>query len=153
SLLGGRAAEYVKFGAISTGASNDLERVTEIATRMVTTYGMSEKLGNLSYTENGRENFLGGVTMKPYSEDTAKMIDKEVKAIVDAAYEKTKQLLVSKMDKLEELAVCLLEKEVIDKKQIEEILGQRPGSNGNGSAQKTENSNGEEAVVETHTGE
>lgn len=91
--------------------------------------------------------------MKPYSEDTAKMIDKEVKAIVDAAYEKTKQLLVSKMDKLEELAVCLLEKEVIDKKQIEEILGQRPGSNGNGSAQKTENSNGEEAVVETHTGE
>ena len=153
SLLGGRAAEYVKFGAISTGASNDLERVTEIATRMVTTYGMSEKLGNLSYTENGRENFLGGVTMKPYSEDTAKMIDKEVKAIVDAAYEKTKQLLVSKMDKLEELAVCLLEKEVIDKKQIEEILGQRPGSNGNGSAQKTENSSGEEAVVETHTGE
>jgi cell division protease FtsH len=136
SLLGGRAAEEIVFHEISTGASNDLERVTEIATRMVTTYGMSEKLGNVSYTENGRENFLGGVTMKPYSEDTARIIDAEVKRIVDAAYEMTRQLLTEKRDKLEALTQKLLEKEVLDKKQIEEILGEKPTveNNGNGHA-------------------
>ncbi|HNI12279.1 MAG TPA: ATP-dependent zinc metalloprotease FtsH, partial [bacterium] len=87
SLLGGRAAEDIVLGKVSTGASNDLERVTEIANRMVTMYGMSDKLGNLSFTEQGRENFLGGVNMKPYSEETAKLIDSEVKSIVDMAYE------------------------------------------------------------------
>ena len=136
SLLGGRAAEEIVFSEISTGASNDLERVTEIATRMVTTYGMSEKLGNVSYTENGRENFLGGVTMKPYSEDTARIIDAEVKRIVDSAYEMTKKLLIEKRDKLEALTQKLLEKEVLDKKQIQEILGEKPTveNNGNGHA-------------------
>lgn len=132
SLLGGRAAEDIVFNQISTGASNDLERVTEIATRMVTMYGMSEKLGNISYTENGRENFLGGVTMKPYSEETAKLIDAEVKRIIDAAYSKTKKLLIEKRDKLEALTQRLLEKEVLDKKEIEEILGIKPVTEENG---------------------
>lgn len=132
SLLGGRAAEDIVFNQISTGASNDLERVTEIATRMVTMYGMSEKLGNISYTENGRENFLGGVTMKPYSEETAKLIDAEVKRIIDSAYAKTKNLLIEKRNKLEALTQRLLEKEVLDKKEIEEILGIKPVTEDNG---------------------
>ncbi|HNF87578.1 MAG TPA: ATP-dependent zinc metalloprotease FtsH, partial [bacterium] len=126
SLLGGRAAEDIVLGKVSTGASNDLERVTEIANRMVTMYGMSDKLGNLSFTEQGRENFLGGVNMKPYSEETAKLIDAEVKSIVDMAYEKTKQLLIDRREELEALTQRLLEKEVLDKKQIEEILGEKP---------------------------
>ncbi len=143
SLLGGRAAEDIVFNQISTGASNDLERVTEIATRMVTMYGMSEKLGNISYTENGRENFLGGVTMKPYSEETAKLIDGEVKRIIDSAYAKTKNLLIEKRTKLEALTQRLLEKEVLDKKEIEEILGIKPvtednGQNGSKKHQETD---------------
>lgn len=128
SLLGGRAAEDIVFNQISTGASNDLERVTEIATRMVTMYGMSEKLGNVSFTDNSQQNFLGGVNMKPYSEDTARVIDAEVKRIIDDAYQKTKNLLNEKRDKLEELAKQLLAKEVLDKKAIEEILGEKPVS-------------------------
>ncbi|MBX7150264.1 ATP-dependent zinc metalloprotease FtsH [bacterium] len=128
SLLGGRAAEDIVFNQISTGASNDLERVTEIATRMVTTYGMSEKLGNVSFTDNSQQNFLGGVNMKSYSEDTARLIDAEVKRIIDEAYQKTKDLLNEKRNKLEELAKQLLAKEVLDKKAIEEILGEKPVS-------------------------
>ena len=136
SLLGGRAAEDIVLGKVSTGASNDLERVTEIANRMVTMYGMSDKLGNLSFTEQGRENFLGGVNMKPYSEETAKLIDAEVKSIVDMAYEKTKQLLIDRREKLEALTQRLLEKEVLDKKQIEEILGEKPMPENNGHVPK-----------------
>lgn len=126
SLLGGRAAEDIVFGEISTGASNDLERVTEIARRMVTTFGMSEKLGNISFTESGEQNFLGGVQSRAYSEDTARIIDAEIKSIIDHAYDKTKNLLNQKRDKLEELAQRLLEKEVLDKKTIESILGEKP---------------------------
>jgi cell division protease FtsH len=126
SLLGGRAAEEIIFGEISTGAANDLERVTEIARRMVTTYGMSEKLGHLSYTENGRESFLGAVTMRPYSEETARLIDSEVKSIVDEAYRRTTELLLKKRDKLEAVAQRLLEQEVLDKNHIEELLGEKP---------------------------
>ncbi|HMW36594.1 MAG TPA: ATP-dependent zinc metalloprotease FtsH, partial [bacterium] len=136
SLLGGRAAEDIVLGKVSTGASNDLERVTEIANRMVTMYGMSDKLGNLSFTEQGRENFLGGVNMKPYSEETAKLIDSEVKSIVDMAYEKTKQLLIDRREELEALTQRLLEKEVLDKKQIEEILGEKPLPENNGHVPK-----------------
>ncbi len=126
SLLGGRAAEDIVFGEISTGASNDLERVTEIARRMVTTYGMSEKLGNISFTESGEQNFLGAVQPRAYSEDTARIIDAEIKFIIDHAYDRTKNLLNQKRDKLEELAQRLLEKEVLDKKTIESILGEKP---------------------------
>jgi len=137
--LGGRAAEEIVFNQISTGASNDLERVTEIATRMVTTYGMSEKLGHMSFTEHHEDNFLGGMNMKPYSEDTARIIDAEVKAIIDRAYLKTRELLLQKRDRLEALAAKLLELEVLDKKQIEEILGEKPVAeinNGNGHLKK-----------------
>lgn len=128
SLLGGRAAEEIVFGEISTGASNDLERVAEIARRMVTTYGMSEKLGNLSFTETGEQNFLGGAQMRSYSDATARLIDEEIKRIVDSAYDKTKALLVAKRGKLEEMALRLLEKEVLDKADIEAILGIKPNA-------------------------
>jgi len=125
SLLGGRVAEEIVFNEISTGASNDLERVTEIARRMVTMYGMSERLGHISFAENDQQNFLGGYNLKPYSEETAKLIDAEVKAIIDEAYAKTRQLLTEKRDQLELLARQLLEKEVLDKKAIEELLGEK----------------------------
>lgn len=128
SLLGGRAAEEIVFGEISTGASNDLERVAEIARRMVTTYGMSEKLGNLSFTETGEQNFLGGAQMRSYSDATARLIDEEIKRIVDSAYDKTRALLVAKRGKLEEMALRLLEKEVLDKADIEAILGIKPSA-------------------------
>ncbi len=131
SLLGGRAAEEIVFKKISTGASNDIERVTEIAHRMVTMYGMSEKLGNISFVDNNNQDFLGGFQMKPYSEETAKSIDSEVKFIIDAAYLKTKNLLIEKRDRLEALTQRLLVKEVLDKKEIEEILGEKI-SGGNG---------------------
>lgn len=125
SLLGGRVAEEIVFNEISTGASNDLERVTEIARRMVTMYGMSERLGHISFAENDQQNFLGGYNLKPYSEETAKLIDAEVKTIIDEAYAKTRQLLTEKRDQLELLARQLLEKEVLDKKAIEELLGEK----------------------------
>ncbi len=128
SLLGGRVAEEIIFNEISTGAANDLERVTEIATRMVTMYGMSEKIGHMAFTDNADQQFLGGYNLKPYSEDTARLIDSEVKAIVDAAYLKTRQLLTEKRSQLELLATQLLEKEILDKKDIESLLGEKPAS-------------------------
>jgi len=138
SLLGGRAAEDIVFGEISTGAANDLERVTEIARRMVTTYGMSDKLGNISFTESGEPNFLGGFQARSYSDDTARIIDAEIKSIIDSAYLQTKELLALKRGKLEELAQRLLEKEVLDKKTIESILGEKPAKDGgNGIAVDT----------------
>jgi cell division protease FtsH len=125
SLLGGRVAEELVFHEVSTGAANDLERITEIARRMVTMYGMSDRLGNISYTENDQQNFLGGYSLKPYSEETAKMIDTEIKSIIDLAYTNTKHLLTEKREQLELLAQQLLAKEVLDKKAIEELLGEK----------------------------
>jgi cell division protease FtsH len=124
-ILGGRAAEEIVFGQISTGAHDDLKKATEIARLMVTTYGMSEKLGHVSLAEIEEMDFLNkGPFSKPYSEETARLIDEEVKKIIDESYKKAIQVLTEHRDKLDKLANRLLEKEVIDRKELEEILGQ-----------------------------
>ncbi len=124
-ILGGRAAEEIVFGQISTGAHDDLKKATELARLMVTTYGMSEKLGNISLAEIEETDFLNrGPFAKPYSEETAKLVDEEVKRIIDESYKKALEILQTHREKLDKLANRLLEKEVIDKKELEEILNQ-----------------------------
>ena len=121
SALGGRAAEQLIFGKISTGALSDLEKVTKQAYAMVTVYGLNEKLGNVSfYDSQGRESFT-----KPYSEETARIIDEEVSKIIQAQYERALRILGENRDKLTALADKLLEKEVIFKEDLEEIFGKR----------------------------
>lgn len=120
--LGGRAAEEIFFGKISTGASNDLQQVTKIAYSMVTVYGMNEKVGNLSYYDPQQENYF----TKPYSEETGKLIDQEVRNIIDAAYKRTKNLLSDRRTEVEKLAKELLVKEVLFKSDVEALIGKRP---------------------------
>jgi cell division protease FtsH len=124
-LLGGRIAEEIIFGEISTGAQNDLERVTEIAYNMVVVYGMSEKIGYLSFLESNNPYTGGPGIDKKYGDETARMIDNEVKAIVEAARQQVRQMLSDNRDKLETLAHELLSKEVVQYCRIEEILGKR----------------------------
>ncbi|MCS7012804.1 MAG: ATP-dependent zinc metalloprotease FtsH [Chloroherpetonaceae bacterium] len=125
-LLGGRVAEEIVFGEISTGAQNDLERVTDIAYSMVAIYGMSEKLGYLSFADTSNA-FLQGIGIeKRYGSEIAHLIDSEVKRIVDEARERTRKLLTENRDKLEQMAQELLKREVLTAKDIEEILGKRP---------------------------
>ncbi|MCS6988242.1 MAG: ATP-dependent zinc metalloprotease FtsH [Chloroherpetonaceae bacterium] len=125
-LLGGRVAEELVFNSISTGAQNDLERVTDIAYSMVAIYGMSDKLGYLSYADSSNMYLQGLGIEKRYSEETAKLIDDEVKRIVSEAHQATRDLLVANRDKLEQMASELLKREVLNYKDIEEILGKRP---------------------------
>ena len=123
-LLGGRVAEEITFGEISTGAHNDLQRATDIATSMVKEYGMSEKLGYVTFNKEKNPLFLPSsiFSSKEYSEDTAKQIDEEVKKIVDETYRKAKEILIAKKDKLEQLAHLLLEKEVVEEADLKKIL-------------------------------
>ena len=124
SVLGGRAAEEIVFGEISTGAQNDLERATKQAYAMVSIYGMSDKVGMLSYYDStGQSDFN---FTKPYSEKTAEIIDEEVKAMVSAAYERAKQLLSEHKDQHRQVAELLIEREVIFSDDLERILGKRP---------------------------
>jgi cell division protease FtsH len=120
--LGGRVAEDIIFGRISTGAQNDLERVTKMAYGMVTLYGMNSVIGNVSFNDSSQEY---GFT-KPYSEKTAELIDIEVRNIITNCYARTKELLVAKRDKLEELSQILLKREILLQHDLEEILGPRP---------------------------
>ena len=120
--LGGRVAEDIIFNRISTGAQNDLERITKMAYAMVTIYGMNEKVGNLSFNDPNNEY---GFT-KPYSDKTAELIDQEVRNLVDMCYKKTKVLLNEKKELLEILAQELLKKEIIFQADLEVILGKRP---------------------------
>ncbi|EDM36319.1 cell division protein, ATP-dependent metalloprotease [Pedobacter sp. BAL39] len=123
--LGGRVAEDITFGKISTGAQNDLERITKLSYAMVTIYGMNSTIGNVSFHDPQNEyNFN-----KPYSEKTSEMIDVEVRKLIEEAYEKTKQLLLDKREGLEKLAQKLLEKEILFQADLEEILGKRPFDN------------------------
>jgi len=126
-LLGGRLAEEAVFGEISTGAQNDLEKITGIAYNMVTVYGMSEKLGNLSFYESNNPYYGAPGMEKKYGEETAHLIDREVKEIVESAAASVRALLEENRDKLERLAGELLAKEMLQYCQIEEILGKRPG--------------------------
>jgi cell division protease FtsH len=120
--LGGRASEDIFFGKISTGASNDLQQITKIAYSMVTMYGMNEKIGNISFYDPAQENYF----TKPYSEETGKMIDQEVRKLIDEAYIKTKKLLEEKRGDVEKLAKELLVKEVLFKSDVEALIGKRP---------------------------
>jgi cell division protease FtsH len=123
-LLGGRVAEEIIFGEISTGAHNDLQRATDIATSMVKEFGMSEKLGYVTFEKEKKPLFLPSslVPTREYSEDTAKQIDEEVKKIVDDTYLRVKEILGAKKDKLGELARLLLEKEVVEETDLKKIL-------------------------------
>ena len=121
SALGGRAAEQLVFGKISTGALSDLEKVTKQAYAMVSIYGLNEKVGNISYYDSQGQNSF----TKPYSEDTAKTIDEEVSKMIEEQYQRALQVLSENKDKLTELADKLLAKEVIFKEDLEEIFGKR----------------------------
>ena len=120
--LGGRASEDIFFGKISTGASNDLQQITKIAYSMVTVYGMNSKIGNVSFYDPSQENTF----TKPFSEETGKLIDEEVRAIIDGAYIKTKELLTEKREEVEKLAKELLKKEVLFRSDVEALIGKRP---------------------------
>jgi cell division protease FtsH len=120
--LGGRAAEQIFFGKISTGASNDLQQITRMAYSMVTTYGMNDKIGNVSFYDPSQENSF----QKPFSEETGKIIDEEVRKMIDAAYHRTLDLLQSKKEEVEKLAQALLTREVLHKSDVEELIGNRP---------------------------
>jgi len=122
ATLGGRAAEQVIFGKISTGALSDLEKVTKQAYAMVGIYGLNDRIGNLSYYDSSGENQF----TKPYSDVTARTMDEEVSKLVEAAYQRALHLLTENREKLEELAQLLLDKEVIFKEDLERILGVRP---------------------------
>jgi len=123
--LGGRVAEDIVFGKISTGAQNDLERITKLAYAMVTIYGMNEKVGNVSFNDQQGEYQFN----KPYSEKTSELIDSEVRNQINAVYQRTKQLLTDKRVGLEALANKLIEKEILFQSDLEEILGKRPFDN------------------------
>ena len=121
--MGGRAAEQVVLGNISTGALSDLEKVTKQASAMISIYGLNKEIGNVSYYDSSGQNEYG--FSKPYSEKTAQIIDQEVKAMIEAQYERAKQILVENRDKLDILADKLIEKEVIFREDLEEIFGKR----------------------------
>lgn len=132
SLYGGRLAEEMVFGIdkVTTGASNDIERATELARNMVSKWGLSEKLGPLSYSEDEGEVFLGrSVTKhKQISAPTAQMIDEEIRAVIDKNYERAKNILTENMDKLHAMSAALIEYETIDSDQIDRIMaGEDPG--------------------------
>lgn len=150
ALLGGRVAEEIIFGRISTGAQNDLERITTMAFAMVAEYGMSEKLGYISLKDSQNpENSYG--FNKKYSEVTSEQIDKEVRRIIDMNHERTIELLKKHRDELEKLAETLLEKEVLDHHALRELLGDRPlGKHPEGIFEKPTESaeNGVEVVEE-----
>jgi AFG3 family protein len=121
--LGGRASEEINFGRISTGAQNDLQQITKIAYSMVGIYGMNEKVGNVSFydQQQGEYNFT-----KPYSDETAQMIDEEVRVLIEKAYTRTKELLTEKKPQVEMLAEQLLTREVLFQSDVEALIGKRP---------------------------
>lgn len=123
ATLGGRAAEHAVFGNISTGALSDLERVTKQAQAMVTIYGLNDKVGNISYYDSsGQSEYNFG---KPYSEQTAKVIDEEISKLIETQYQRAVSILTENRDKLDALAQKLLDKEVIFREDLEEIFGKR----------------------------
>ncbi|MBL7862325.1 MAG: ATP-dependent zinc metalloprotease FtsH [Cyclobacteriaceae bacterium] len=121
--FGGRAAEEIVFNKISTGALSDLERITKMAYSMVTVYGMNKEIGNMSYYDSKQSDYTFN---KPYSEATAEKIDKEVKKIIDDAFDRTKRLLIQHRDYLEIIAKELLEKEILFQSDLERLIGKRP---------------------------
>lgn len=124
AALGGRAAELIIFNKVSTGALNDLEKVTKQAYAMVSYFGLNEKVGNISYYDStGQQEYM---LTKPYSENTAQTIDEEVRKMVQRAFERAKSILIENKEKLEQLAELLLKNEVIFREDVESIFGKRP---------------------------
>jgi cell division protease FtsH len=123
AILGGRAAERVVFGKISTGALSDLERVTKMATAMIIVYGLNDKIGNVSYYDSTQAEFA---FQKPYSEKTAQVIDEEISLLIESQYTRAIDLLTKNRENLSKLSAKLLEKEVIFKEDLEAIFGKRP---------------------------
>lgn len=124
ATMGGRAAEKVIFDKISTGALSDLEKVTKQARAMVTVYGLNDKIGNITYYDSSGQSDYN--FSKPYSDETAKVIDKEISNLIEGQYQRAIEILEENKDKLNELADVLIEKEVIFKDDLERIFGQRP---------------------------
>jgi len=119
--LGGRAAEKIIFDKISTGAQNDLDQITKMAYSMIAVYGMNEAVGNVSFYGLSQDQF-----QKPYSDETAKMIDKEVREMIDREYLRAQKLLMGRREELEILANQLLETEVLLKSDVERLIGPSP---------------------------
>ena len=135
ATLGGRAAEEVVFGEVSSGALDDLEKVTKEAYMMVVYYGFNEKIGNISYYDSSGQRDMS--IQKPYSEETGKLIDEEVRSLVNKAYQRTKELLQQNQGSLKSVAELLLKKETIFKEDLEAILGKRPDEKaGSGGARE-----------------
>jgi cell division protease FtsH len=124
AILGGRAAEELFFGTISTGALNDLERITKHAYAMVCYYGMSDRLGNVSYYDSSGQTEYS--FSKPYSEETDRAIDEETKKLIDLSYSKAKEILTQFREQHHELSRLLLEREVLFAEDLERVLGPRP---------------------------
>jgi len=122
--MGGRAAEKVIFNKISTGALSDLEKVNKQARAMVTVYGLNDELGNITYYDSSGQSEYN--FSKPYSEDTAQKIDKEISKLIESQYQRAIELLTNNKDKLTQLADLLVEKEVIFREDLENIFGKRP---------------------------
>jgi len=123
-MMGGRVAEELVLNSQTTGAGNDIERCTEIARKMVCEWGMSENLGPLAYGKKEEQIFLGRefAQHRDYSEETARLIDNEVRSIVNRGYERAKEIIQTNIATLHKLANTLLEKEVLDGNQIEAII-------------------------------
>ena len=141
SLMAGRASEEIVFGRISTGALNDIERATKMAQALVTYYGMSPEVGNISFYDSTGQNEYAFA--KPFSEKTAETIDREVRRMVEEAYDKAKELLVSHREQLDQLAAQLYEKEVLFREDLERIYGPRPWDTPE-TPEKSENSDDSE---------
>ncbi len=156
SLFGGRIAEQIIYGteAVSTGASNDIERATNLARKMVTQWGFSEKLGPLLYAEEEGEVFLGRTVTKnkSMSEDTVKLIDSEIRDFIDRNYARSKQLIEENMDILHAMKDCLMQYETIDAKQIDDLMARRevrPPENWEPKDKKPDQSSGGDAAATT----
>jgi cell division protease FtsH len=138
-LLGGRAAEWIVFGHLSTGAADDLAKVTDIARAMVTRYGMSERLGHVAL-EKDRRSFLAtdqpwyGPREQEYSDETAATVDEEVRRIVDETFDRTVELLTQRRELLERTARRLLEKETLDEREIRALVGEPAAPDGSAPA-------------------
>ena len=154
--IGGRVAEEIIFGSVTTGAQNDLERITKMAYAMVVDYGMSERIGQVSFNLSNRGEDEP-IFDKPYSNETARVIDEEVKHIIDEVRQRAHQLLKEKRDKLDEMAEALLDKEVLGPTELVDLLGERPHGdyvslNGTPDAEELlPNGHGEQAPSETES--
>jgi AFG3 family protein len=155
--FGGRAAEDIVFGKISTGALSDLERITKMAYSMVTIYGMNDQIGNMSFYDSKASDYN---FQKPYSEATSEKIDREVKGIIDEMYKRTKDLLLKHRGHLEVIAKELLEKEILFQSDLERLIGKRPFeklttyqqfTNGHGKYEKKQHENEQPGVDPTPT--